>query len=85
VEKVKNNPEYMECRGEDRGVAMINLTRLNGEKIMLNSDLIEFMEETPDTIITLTTGKKIVVVESVKRIRDEIIRFQKQIHTGLKR
>ncbi|HBQ86567.1 MAG TPA: flagellar protein FlbD [Syntrophomonas sp.] len=64
---------------------MINLTRLNGEKIMLNSDLIEFMEETPDTIITLTTGKKIVVVESVKRIRDEIIRFQKQIHTGLKR
>jgi flagellar protein FlbD len=64
---------------------MINLTRLNGEKIMLNSDLIELMEETPDTIITLTTGKKIVVVESVKRIRDEIIRFQKQIHTGLKR
>ena len=64
---------------------MIDLTRLNGEKIMLNNDLIEFMEETPDTIITLTTGKKIVVVESVKRIRDEIIRFQKQIHTGLKR
>lgn len=64
---------------------MIYVTRLNGEKIMLNSDLIEFLEETPDTIITLTTGKKIVVLESVGRIRDEIIKFKKQIHTGLKK
>lgn len=64
---------------------MICLTRLNGEKIMLNIDLIELMEETPDTIITLTTGKKIVVRESTVRIRNEIIRFWKEIHTTLKK
>lgn len=37
---------------------MIEVTKLNGEKITLNSDLIEVVEETPDTVITLTTGRK---------------------------
>ncbi|MFX3632922.1 MAG: flagellar FlbD family protein [Candidatus Pristimantibacillus sp.] len=43
---------------------MITVTRLNGTKVMINALLIELVEETPDTIITLTTGKKIIVVES---------------------
>ncbi|HEX3011058.1 MAG TPA: flagellar FlbD family protein [Syntrophomonadaceae bacterium] len=64
---------------------MIYVTRLNGEKMMINSDLIEVMEETPDTIITLTTGKKIVVKEPTSCIRDEIIKFKKQTHTNLKK
>lgn len=64
---------------------MIYVTRLNGEKIMLNTDLIEIMEETPDTVITLTTGKKIVVREPIHHIKDEIIKFHKQIHTRLKK
>jgi flagellar protein FlbD len=64
---------------------MIYVTRLNGEKIMLNSALIEVMEETPDTVITLTTGKKILVLESIRQIRDEIIRFEKLVHTNLKK
>ncbi len=51
---------------------MIYLTRLNGEKIILNTDLIEFMEKTPDTVVTLTTGKKFVVREPVHEIVDNI-------------
>ncbi|MFF2089016.1 flagellar FlbD family protein [Paenibacillus sp. NPDC058174] len=43
---------------------MITVTRLNGTKVMINALLIELVEETPDTIITLTTGKKIIVAES---------------------
>lgn len=42
---------------------MVTLTRLNGQKITINALLIETIEETPDTIITLTTGKKIIVLE----------------------
>ena len=40
---------------------MIEVTRLNGKGLTINSDLIEMIEETPDTVITLTTGKKIIV------------------------
>ena len=50
---------------------MINLTRMNDSTYTLNSDLIEMIEETPDTVITLTSGKKLVVKES----RNEIIRL----------
>ena len=43
---------------------MIELTKINGVKILLNSSLIETVEETPDTVITLTDGKKVIVKES---------------------
>lgn len=56
---------------------MINLTRLNGEKIFINMDLIEIMEQTPDTVVTLTTGKKFVVKESIAQINSEIVKFKK--------
>lgn len=64
---------------------MINLSRLNGEKIMINIDLIELVEETPDTIITLTTGKKILVRESSRHIQEEIIRIRKRTFSDLKK
>lgn len=64
---------------------MIELTRLNGEKMMLNIDLIELIEETPDTIITLTTGRKVLVKESARQIQAEIIKFRKQIYSDLKK
>lgn len=60
---------------------MIYVTRLNGERIMLNSDLIEFLEETPDTVISLTNGKKLVVQESAASIRQEVIEFKRAIFT----
>ena len=44
---------------------MIDVTRLNGKNFVLNAELIEVMEETPDTVITLTTGHKYVVKESL--------------------
>ncbi|MEW5701268.1 MAG: flagellar FlbD family protein [Candidatus Zixiibacteriota bacterium] len=48
---------------------MIKLTQLNGRPIVVNADLIEFIESTPDTIVSLTTGKKILVRET----DDEVI------------
>jgi flagellar protein FlbD len=45
---------------------MISLTRLNGRPLILNAILIELIEETPDTMITLTTGKKITVLEKAE-------------------
>lgn len=49
---------------------MIELTKLNDEKITLNSDLIEIIEEVPDTVITLTNGKKLFVKESRQKVRN---------------
>jgi len=64
---------------------MIYVTRLNGERLALNIDIIEQMEETPDTVITLTTGKKLVVKESMYKIREDIISFRKRSLTNIKK
>ena len=61
---------------------MILVTRLNkASQFYVNEDLIEFIEETPDTIVTLNTGKKITVSESaidvVEKIREEKIRIRR--------
>lgn len=47
---------------------MIRVTRLNGSSILVNAILIETIEETPDTIITLTTGKKFMVLEKAQDV-----------------
>ena len=59
---------------------MILVTRINKvSKFYVNEDMIEFIEETPDTILTLNTGKKIAIMESaidvVEKIREEKIRI----------
>ena len=56
---------------------MIVLTKLNDTEIVINCDYIEIMEETPDTTITLTTGRKIIVKEAVDDIIDKIITYKK--------
>ena len=61
---------------------MILLTRINKvSQFYMNEDLIEFIEETPDTMITLSTGKRIAVMETaievVEKIRDEEIRIRR--------
>ena len=43
---------------------MIEVTRLNGTTVLINAELIELVEETPDTVISLTTGRKLIVKES---------------------
>lgn len=58
---------------------MIKVTLINDTAIALNSDLIEVMEATPDTIISLTTGKKMIVRESVDEVIDRIVEFRKRI------
>ena len=58
---------------------MINLTRLNDSKIVVNSDLIEFVEAIPDTIITLTTGQKFMVKESVEQVVNKVTEYRRSI------
>lgn len=64
---------------------MIKLTRFNGKEYYLNSDLIELVEATPDTVITMTDGKKYVVAESPEKILEKIIEYKKRIfdHTSI--
>lgn len=61
---------------------MIYLTRLNGERFLLNAELVQEVEATPDTIVTLTTGKKFMVVEGVEAIRDAVIGYKHTIAAG---
>lgn len=60
---------------------LIEVTRLKGKKITINAELIEAVEETPDTVITLTNGKKYVVGESVREITELVIDYKRKIHT----
>ncbi len=55
---------------------MINLHRIKGEALVLNADLIELIEETPDTVITLIDGRKLVVQESPQAVVDAVRRFR---------
>jgi flagellar protein FlbD len=58
---------------------MIPLTRLNNTHLVINPDLIVFMEETPDTIITLSNGEKIAVQEKVQEVIRRVIEFRRCI------
>jgi flagellar protein FlbD len=62
---------------------MIYVTRLNHTPVVLNCDLIEHMETTPDTVISLTTGQKLMVLESAEEIIDRVIQFRRSILQGL--
>jgi len=59
---------------------VIQLTRLNGQPLMLNSDLIESVEPTPDTVITLTSGNKMIVRDSLAEIEAKIIAFKRKVY-----
>lgn len=60
---------------------MIHLTRINHVPLVLNSDLIEHIETTPDTIISLTGGQTFVVLESPDEVIRRVIEFRRAIHT----
>ena len=62
---------------------MIELKKLNDQAFIVNSDLIEFIEKTPDTVITLTTGRKIVVKESVDEVLKRVIKYRRFINEGI--
>jgi len=61
---------------------MIRLTRLNHVPVVLNSDLIEHIEVTPDTVISLTTGQKIMVLEAAQEVVDRVIAFRRSVLRG---
>ena len=58
---------------------MIRLTRLNHLPVVLNSDLIEHIEETPDTVITLTSGQIVRVLETADEVVDRVVVFRRRI------
>jgi flagellar protein FlbD len=62
---------------------MIHLTRLNQVPLVLNSDLIEHIEMTPDTVISLTSGQKFMVRENAEEVIERIILFRRAVLSGM--
>jgi flagellar protein FlbD len=60
---------------------MIELTRLNGARFTVNSDLIKYAEASPDTVLTLVTGEKLVVLESCPEIVQLTIAYRAAIYS----
>lgn len=59
---------------------MIEVTRLDGTRFVINSDLIEFVETTPDTVLTLITHKKLVVREPADEVVRQVVAYKRRIH-----
>jgi flagellar protein FlbD len=57
---------------------MITVTRINNQPITINAELIEFIESTPDTIVTTTHGKKIIVKDSIDSIIEKVIQYRRK-------
>ena len=62
---------------------MIRVTRFNGQQYLLNADLIETIESTPDTIITLLSGRKYVVRESSEDLLERVLAYRRGALTGV--
>ncbi|HEX5430813.1 MAG TPA: flagellar FlbD family protein [Bryobacteraceae bacterium] len=58
---------------------MIQVTRINHVPLVVNSDLIEHIESTPDTVISLTSGQKFIVLEPAEEIVEKIVSFRRRI------
>jgi len=73
---------YVYCGGV---LKLIELTKLNNKKFVINSDLIETVEAMPDTTISLTTGNKFVVREEVHEVIHKVIEFKQQFNLFLQK
>ncbi len=62
---------------------MIQLTRLNNAPLAVNSDLIKYVEEAPDTVLTLIHGEKLVVRETMVQVIDRIREFRRSLLQGI--
>jgi flagellar protein FlbD len=63
--------------------SVIRLTRLNGQELEVNSDLIKFIEKAPDTVLTLTSGEKIIVRENCEQVVERVIAFRRKVLAGM--
>jgi len=63
---------------------MIRLKRLNGKEFVVNCDRIEFLESTPDTVVTLISNNKIVVMETIDEVIEKVIEYRRRINSTLK-
>lgn len=59
---------------------MIRVSRLNGKEFLLNAELIEQVESTPDTVIMLINGKTVMVAEPMETVLERIMSYQIRIH-----
>jgi len=64
---------------------MIRLTRYDNKKFFVNAELIQYVESKPDTIITLTSGERLIVKEPESEVVDLVMRYKRAIHEPLKR
>ena len=62
---------------------MIQLTRLNNSRVIVNSDLIKWVEQSPDTVITLLNGEKILVQEPVNEVVKRVVEFRRTVIAGI--
>jgi uncharacterized protein YlzI (FlbEa/FlbD family) len=62
---------------------MIQLTRLNNHPLTVNSDLIKFVEQAPDTVITLINGEKILVLETAAEVLCRVVDFRRSVLQGI--
>ena len=61
---------------------MIQLTRLNNQALIVNCDLIKFVETAPDTVLTLVSGEKILVRESPQEVLERVTQFRRGVLAG---
>lgn len=62
---------------------MIEVTKINGTKLLINTSLIETVEETPDTVITLTDGKKVIIKESRHEVKNLVKLARQEYFKGI--
>jgi flagellar protein FlbD len=61
---------------------MIQVTRLDNSSILVNAEIIQYLQSTPDTVITLTTGDKMIVKETPEEVSKRICEYQRSIHSN---
>jgi len=60
---------------------MILLHKLNNSEIMINAELIETIESSPDTVINLVTGNRFIVKENKEEVMEKIIEYKKKVYS----
>ena len=64
---------------------MIHVSRLDGKDFVINCELIQSIEETPDTVLTLLNGEKFVILEAADEIVSRVIAYRRQVYANMPR